>query len=164
MLAPPEGRREIERGRKTGEKGLSNGEEAWRQENVEQGVQWPQCLGGRPGQPLGLRTPLEPRRAERMTGGALSQMGASVQQGLWLLLTSPYMCWEQPQELLEDKPLAARFLEPSEHRTRQSLPRGLRPPCGASRRGGSQGWTPCPRLAGCHQQSRDATSRPNWRR
>lgn len=164
MLAPPEGRREIERGRKTGEKGLSNGEEAWRQENVEQGVQWPQCLGGRPGQPLGLRTPLEPRRAERMTGGALSQMGASVQQGPWLLLTSPYMCWEQPQELLEDKPLAARFLEPSEHRTRQSLPRGLRPPCGASRRGGSQGWTLCPRLAGCHQQSRDGTSRPNWRR
>lgn len=164
MLAPPEGRREIERGRKTGEKGLSNGEEAWRQENVEQGVQWPQCLGGRLGQPLGLRTPLEPRRAERMTGGALSQMGASVQQGPWLLLTSPYMCWEQPQELLEDKPLAARFLEPSEHRTRQSLPRGLRPPCGASRRGGSQGWTPCPRLAGCHQQSRDGTSRPNWRR
>ena len=37
------------------------------------------------------------------------------------------------QELLEDKPLAARFLEPSEHGTRQSLPRGLRPPHRASR-------------------------------
>ena len=164
MLAPPEGRREIERGRKTGEKGLSSGEEAWRQENVEQGVQWPRCLGGRLGQPLGLRTPLEPRRAERMTGGALSQMGASVQQGPWLLLISPYMCWEQPQELLEDKPLATRFLEPSEHGTRQSLPRGLRPPRRASQRGGSQGWTPCPCLAGCHQQSCDGMSRPNWRR
>ena len=134
------------------------------QENVEQGMQWPRCLGGRPGQPLGLHAPLEPRCAGRMMGGALSQMGASVQQGPRLLLTSPYMCWEQPQELLEDKPLAARFLEPSEHGTHQSLPRGLRPPCRASRRGGSQGWTPCPRLAGCHQQSHDGTSRPNWRR
>ena len=103
-------------------------------------------------------------RTNDAQGGASTQTGASVQQGPLLLLTSHHVYWEQPQELLGDKPLTAHFLEHNKHRTCQSFPRVLRPPCRASQQGGSRAWTLCPRLAGCHQQSRDGVSGPNQRR
>lgn len=93
------------------------------------------------------------RRTNDAQGGASTQTGASVQQGPLLLLTAHHVYWEPPQELLGDKPLTAHFLECSKHGTCQSFPRGLRPPCRASQRGGSRAWTLCPRRAGCHQQS-----------
>ncbi|CAN0183539.1 unnamed protein product [Rangifer tarandus platyrhynchus] len=58
-------------------------------------------------------------RTNDAQGGASTQTGASVQQDPLLLLTYRHVYWEQPQELLGDKPLTAHFLERSKHGTCQ---------------------------------------------